>query len=96
MKKSFFPLIIFFIFLTTYTPKFDLISDSYLSIKKIHIEGNSTLNSDDVFDDELPASSIDLDSSPSSLRVCEPHPIKNDVIKVNTIKYLSTCNVLLR
>ena len=48
MKKSFFPLIIFFIFLTTYTPKFDLISDSYLSIKKIHIEGNSTLNSDEI------------------------------------------------
>ncbi len=48
MKKSFFALIIFFIFLTTYTPKFDFISDSYLSIKKIHIEGNSTLNSDEI------------------------------------------------
>ena len=48
MKKSFFALIILFIFLTTYTPKFDFISDSYLSIKKIHIEGNSTLNSDEI------------------------------------------------
>ncbi len=48
MKKSFFALIILFIFLTTYTPKFDFISDSYFSIKKIHIEGNSTLNSDEI------------------------------------------------
>ena len=50
MKKSFFGLIVLFIFLTTYTPKFDFIIGSDFSIQKIEIEGNSILNSDDVFD----------------------------------------------
>ena len=40
MKKSFFGLIILFIFLTTYTPKSDLNVNSDFSIKKIDIEGN--------------------------------------------------------
>ena len=48
MKKSFFGLIILFIFLTTYTPKFDFIIGSDFSIKKIEIEGNSILNSDEI------------------------------------------------
>ena len=48
MKKSFFGLIILFIFLTTYTPKFDFIISSDFSIQKIEIEGNSILNSDEI------------------------------------------------
>ena len=48
MKKSFFGLIIFFIFLTTYTPKFDFIISSDSNIQKIEIEGNSILNSDEI------------------------------------------------
>lgn len=48
MKKSFFGLIILFIFLTTYTPKFDFIIGSDFSIQKIEIEGNSILNSDEI------------------------------------------------
>ena len=48
MKKSFFGLIIFFIFLTTYTPKFDFIISSDFNIQKIEIEGNSILNSDEI------------------------------------------------
>ena len=48
MKKSFFGLIVLFIFLTTYTPKFDFIIGSDFSIKKIEIEGNSILNSDEI------------------------------------------------
>ena len=48
MKKSFFGLIILFIFLTTYTPKFDFIVDSDFSIQKIKIEGNAILNSDEI------------------------------------------------
>ena len=46
MKKSFFGLILLFIFLTTYTPKFDFIISPDFSIKKIEIEDNSILNSD--------------------------------------------------
>ena len=48
MKKSFFGLIILFIFLTTYTPKFDFIIGSDFSIQTIKIEGNSILNSDEI------------------------------------------------
>ena len=48
MKKSFFGLIILFIFLTTYTPKFDFIMDFDFSIQKIKIEGNAILNSDEI------------------------------------------------
>ena len=48
MKKSFFALIILFIFLTTYTPKFDFIISSDFSIQKIEIEGNSIINSDKI------------------------------------------------
>ena len=48
MKKSFFALIILFIFLTTYTPKFDFIMDFDFSIQKIKIEGNTILNSDEI------------------------------------------------
>ena len=48
MKKSIFGLIILFIFLTTYTPKFDFIIGSDFSIQKIKIEGNSILNSDEI------------------------------------------------
>ena len=43
--SSWFGLIILFIFLTTYTPKFDFIIGSDFSIQKIEIEGNSILNS---------------------------------------------------
>ena len=48
MKKSFFGLIILFIFLTTYTPKSDLNVNSDFSIKKIDIEGNYILNSEEI------------------------------------------------
>ena len=48
MKISFFGLIILFIFLTTYTPKFDFIINSNFSIQKIEIEGNSILNSEEI------------------------------------------------
>ena len=48
MKKSFFGLIVLFIFLTTYTPKFDFIMDFDFSIQKIKIEGNAILNSDEI------------------------------------------------
>ena len=48
MKKSFFGLIILFILLTTYTPKFDFIINSNFDIQKIEIEGNSILNSDEI------------------------------------------------
>ena len=48
MKKSLFWLIIFFIFLTTYTPKFSFIKDSDLNIKKIKIDNNSILKSDEI------------------------------------------------
>ena len=48
MKKSFFGLIILFIFLTTYTPKSDFNVNSDLSIKKIEIEGNYILDSEEI------------------------------------------------
>ena len=48
MKKSFFGLIILFIFLTTYTPKFDFTIGSNFNIQKIEIEGNSILDSDEI------------------------------------------------
>ena len=48
MKKSFFGLIILFIFLTTYTPIFNFIIGSDFSIQTIEIEGNSILDSDEI------------------------------------------------
>ena len=48
MKKSFFGLIILFVFLTTYIPKFDFTISPNFSIQKIEIEGNSILNSDEI------------------------------------------------
>ena len=48
MKKSFAWLIVLFIFLTTYTPKFDFIKGFNFNIQKIEIEGNSILNSDEI------------------------------------------------
>ena len=48
MKKSFAWLIVLFIFLTTYTPKFNFIIGSDFSIQTIEIEGNSILNSDEI------------------------------------------------
>jgi len=46
MKKSVFLLLILFVLLTTYTPKFDSINISSLSIKKIIIENNSIIETD--------------------------------------------------
>ena len=48
MKKSLFGLIILFILLTTYTPKFDLIFNSALYIEKIEIENNSIVETDKI------------------------------------------------
>ena len=48
MKRSLFGLIILFIFLTTYTPKFDFTIGSNFSIQKIEIQGNSILDSDEI------------------------------------------------
>tara|TARA_X000000368_G_scaffold398687_1_gene368940 strand:+ start:431 stop:1090 length:660 start_codon:yes stop_codon:yes gene_type:complete len=46
MKKSFFGLIILFILLTTYTPKFNFVINSNLNIKTIKIENNSIIEPD--------------------------------------------------
>ncbi len=48
MKKSFFGLLIIFIFLTTYMPKFDFTVGSNFKIQKIEIEGNSILDADEI------------------------------------------------
>jgi len=48
MKKSLFGLIILFILLTTYTPKFNFIINSNLYIQKIKIENNSIVESDKI------------------------------------------------
>ena len=48
MKKSLFGLIILFILLTTYTPKFNFIINSNLHIQKIKIENNSIVESDKI------------------------------------------------
>ncbi len=48
MKKSLFGLIILFILLTTYTPKFDFILNSNFYIQKIEIENNSIVESDKI------------------------------------------------
>ena len=48
MKKSFLGLIIFFILLTTYTPKFNFTINSNLNIKKIKIENNSIIKTDEI------------------------------------------------
>jgi len=48
MKKSLFGLIILFILLTTYTPKFNFIINSNLYIQKIKIENNSILEADKI------------------------------------------------
>jgi len=46
MKKSVFLLLILFVLLTTYTPKFDSINISSLLIKKIIIQNNSIIETD--------------------------------------------------
>tara|TARA_B100001250_G_C19742776_1_gene763834 strand:+ start:568 stop:1227 length:660 start_codon:yes stop_codon:yes gene_type:complete len=48
MKKSLLGLILIFIFLTTYTPKTNLILNSNLYIQTIEIENNSTIETDSV------------------------------------------------
>ena len=48
MKKSFLGLTIFFILLTTYTPKFNFTINSNLNIKKIEIENNSIIETDEI------------------------------------------------
>ena len=48
MKKSLFGLIILFILLTTYTPKFNFIINSNLYIQKITIQNNSIIESDKI------------------------------------------------
>jgi len=48
MKKSLLGLIILFILLTTYTPKFNFIINSNLYIQKIKIENNSIVESDKI------------------------------------------------
>ena len=48
MKKSLFGLIVLFILLTTYTPKFEFILNSDLYIQKIEIENNSIVESDKI------------------------------------------------
>lgn len=48
MKKSLFWLIIFFILLTSYTPKFSFIPNFRLNIEEINVENNLILNSDEI------------------------------------------------
>ena len=48
MKKSILGLVILFILLTTYTPKFNFIISSNLYIQKIKIENNSIIRSDKI------------------------------------------------
>ena len=48
MKKSLLGLIILFILLTTYTPKFNFIINSNLYIQKIKIENNSIIETDEI------------------------------------------------
>ena len=48
MKKSLLGLIILFILLTTYTPKFNFIINSNLYIKKIEVENNSIIETDEI------------------------------------------------
>ncbi len=48
MKKSFFGLIIIFILLTTYTPKFKFIMNSNLYIQKIEVENNSIIKANEI------------------------------------------------
>tara|TARA_X000001036_G_scaffold111037_1_gene103992 strand:+ start:28 stop:687 length:660 start_codon:yes stop_codon:yes gene_type:complete len=48
MKKSLLGLVILFILLTTYTPKFNFIINSNLYIQKIKIENNSIIRSDKI------------------------------------------------
>ena len=48
MKKSILGLVILFVLLTTYTPKFNFIINSNLYIQKIKIENNSIIRSDKI------------------------------------------------
>ena len=48
MKKSLFGLIILFILLTTYNPKFNFIINSNLYIQKIKVENNSIIEADEI------------------------------------------------
>ena len=48
MKKSILGLVILFVLLTTYTPKFNFIISPNLHIQKIKIENNSIIRSDKI------------------------------------------------
>ena len=48
MKKSLLGLIILFVLLTTYTPKFNFIINSNLYIQKIKVENNSIIDADEI------------------------------------------------
>ena len=48
MKKSLFGLIVLFILLTTYTPKFNFILESNFHIQNIEIENNSIVETDEI------------------------------------------------
>ena len=48
MKKSLLGLIVLFILLTTYTPKFNFIINSNLHIQKIKVENNSIIETDEI------------------------------------------------
>ena len=48
MKKSYFWLILLFIFLTTYTPRANNLVNSNFNIKEIIIENNSIIDSKDI------------------------------------------------
>ena len=48
MKKSLLWLMLLFILLTTYTPKFNLIPNFNLNIKEIQLENNSVLDTDEI------------------------------------------------
>ena len=50
MKKSFLGLIVVFVLLTTYKPQFNFFKNSNLNIKKIEIENNSIIKTNDIKD----------------------------------------------
>ena len=73
MKKSFFGLIILFIFLTTYTPKFDFIIGSDFSIQKIDdkIKIDENKKREEEEDDAIVENIIDHNS-------CSDYLLKSD------------------
>ena len=50
MKKSFFGLILLFVLLTTYSPKFSFIKDLNLNIENIEIENNTIIKTEKIKD----------------------------------------------